>query len=141
VDEFLAAARDQLSETEAEVAARIVDWSSARGFRLTFERGGFVPVVPNVGWDATPIGVDLPDARVYLSGSNLRPHPPFRSPMKYRELIEQLHAIPAVVKTKEDVHPSITLVDLEDSENWARFFAVIDWAIAQIRAAAPKDLL
>lgn len=125
----------------SSVAAEVIEWYEANGWRVDWGRGRvygtllpYLPilvrgnVVPFIFWTTGPIQVQF---------GALRTAEPFGNETKRRELRERLNQIPGVALPEDvDKYPSFDIAALEPRDSRERYFLICDWIKRGLQAAS-----
>jgi hypothetical protein len=142
---FTELVREQGDAADVRVMGRLFAWSDQHGLKDTWEPKsahgeGWVPVMKRIDWEPTPIGVGTAPPRLFVPGEGLRSHHPFRADKRWQSVLDQLYAIPGVVKTEKGLYPNIRLRDLDDDQVWAPFVQVIEAMMAEVRRSSERGI-
>ncbi|HVG44365.1 MAG TPA: hypothetical protein VM890_06520 [Longimicrobium sp.] len=125
----------------AVAARRLLEWAVSRRLRIWWGKGqlegSFVPVLDLDAVSHQPFAV-------YSSGAVLiyfqwyAYKPPFSDERRRIEILHRLNEIPGVAIPESSIsrRPSIPLTVLARDGNMARFLAVFDWFLEEVRSAA-----
>jgi len=128
------------SETEVDVARRILAWAKPSVTRVWWGRGSrsgsFVPILDHRGRDHQLFAVwTYGTVEIYFYWYQYKA--PFDSEEKRRELLRRLNAIDGISLPEEviDRRPGVPLAALENESALRQFLAIFDWVIQEIQAS------
>lgn len=142
---FFAKLAERGDPVEMTVARKLFDWCRQRFTRIDFGRGrknaSFIPVlVLGDGWFG-PLLVYTGGRRASLefplAGSGMQ-MPPFNEPAKRVEYAQRLNRVPGITIVEDPTRmPNVPASQLGGADALNGLFAVVDWALREVRRANP----
>jgi hypothetical protein len=128
-------------EAEQRVVRAALAWATERGLRVWYGKGrtqgSFMPILDMPDGESYGFFAMRTNARVEIEFGTLKTRPPFDQREMRLELLRRLQGIEGVeiAEGKADLYPSFAMQILASEEAQATFLAVIDWALARVRAS------
>jgi hypothetical protein len=125
----------------AVAARRLLEWAVSHRLRIWWGKGqlegSFVPVLDLEAASHQPFAV-FSSGVVQLYFQWYASKPPFSDEQRRMEILHRLNEIPGVAIPESSIsrRPNISLEVLARDGNMARFLAVYDWFLEEVRSAA-----
>jgi hypothetical protein len=140
---FFADVRERDGEKAAQAARKILDWAKGHGLDVWWgegaKYGSFYPIFDYKGVRNWTCGV-YTYGRVEMPFQQMRARRPFDEEAKVLEWCDRLNQIPGINVPIDAIsrRPSIPLQVLSDDAAMRQFLGVLDWLIAEVKAAVDR---